>query len=115
MPLPSKVSTRSSHKRFTDVQSVVLLPKGRIAYQYHRDGNPEALREMLTVHAPLGMVVAATSTVSRDSPQREQALQLIRGRLLEAAQKRERAAGRGRSGVDGARSELGCRGRPVPA
>ena len=50
--------------------------------------------QFIWVHAPLGLVIAVTSTVSRDSQQRGQALRLIRGPLFQAAQKRERSAGR---------------------
>ena len=44
--------------------------------------------QFIWVHPPLGLVVATTSTVSPGSAQRGQALQLIRGRLFQAAQKR---------------------------
>ena len=44
--------------------------------------------QFIWVHRPLGMVVAVTSTVSPGSQQRGQALQLIRGPLFQAAQKR---------------------------
>jgi CubicO group peptidase (beta-lactamase class C family) len=35
---------RGIGERLTDVQSVVVVLHGRVAYEYHRDGNPEALR-----------------------------------------------------------------------
>lgn len=44
--------------------------------------------QFIWVHPPLQMVVAINSTVSQASQQRGQALQLIRGRLFTAAQKR---------------------------
>lgn len=44
--------------------------------------------QFIWVHAPLGLVVAITSTVSAGSQQRGQAMQLIRGRLFQAVQKR---------------------------
>jgi CubicO group peptidase (beta-lactamase class C family) len=44
--------------------------------------------QFIWVHPPLGLVVAITSTVSRDSQQRGQALALIRGRLFQAVQQR---------------------------
>ncbi len=36
-------------ERLPDIQSVVVVLRGRIAYQYHRDGNPEALRDTQSV------------------------------------------------------------------
>ena len=50
--------------------------------------------QLIWVHAPLGAVVAVTSTVSSASQQRGEALQLIRGRLFQAVQKRVSAAKR---------------------
>ena len=50
--------------------------------------------QFIWVHAPLGIVIATTSTVSTGSQQRGQAIQLIRGRLFQAAQKRALAAQR---------------------
>lgn len=44
--------------------------------------------QFIWVHAPMGLVVAITSTVSAGSQQRGQAMQLIRGRLFQAVQKR---------------------------
>lgn len=44
--------------------------------------------QFIWVHAPMGLVVAATSTVSQDSQQRGQALRLIRGRIFQAVQQR---------------------------
>lgn len=44
--------------------------------------------QFIWVHEPLGLVVAVNSTVSQGSQQRGQALQLIRGRLFQAVQKR---------------------------
>jgi hypothetical protein len=44
--------------------------------------------QFVWVHAPLGLVVAITSTVSAGSQERGQAMQLIRGRLFQAVQKR---------------------------
>lgn len=44
--------------------------------------------QFIWVHAPLGLVVAATSEVSPGSQQRGQALQLIRGPVFQAVQKR---------------------------
>jgi CubicO group peptidase (beta-lactamase class C family) len=40
---------RGITERLADVQSVVVVLSGRVAYQYHRDGNPEALRDMQSV------------------------------------------------------------------
>lgn len=44
--------------------------------------------QFIWVHEPLQAVVAVTSTVSKESQQRGQAMQLIRGRLFQALQKR---------------------------
>jgi CubicO group peptidase (beta-lactamase class C family) len=44
--------------------------------------------QFIWVHPPLDLVIAITSTVSPDSNRRGQALQLIRGRLFAAAQRR---------------------------
>lgn len=44
--------------------------------------------QLIWVHAPLNLVVAVTSTVSPASMQRGQALQLVRGRVFEAARRR---------------------------
>jgi len=44
--------------------------------------------QFIWVHAPLGLVVAVTSTVSPGSQQRGQAMQLIRGGLFQAVQQR---------------------------
>lgn len=44
--------------------------------------------QLIWVHSPLGLVVAVTSTVSPDSAQRGQALQLARGPVFQAAQRR---------------------------
>jgi CubicO group peptidase (beta-lactamase class C family) len=44
--------------------------------------------QFIWVHPPLDLVIAITSTVSPDSNRRCQALQLIRGRLFAAAQRR---------------------------
>jgi CubicO group peptidase (beta-lactamase class C family) len=44
--------------------------------------------QFIWVHPPLDLVIAVTSTVSQESQRRGQALQLIRGRLYAAAQKR---------------------------
>lgn len=44
--------------------------------------------QLVWVHAPLGMVVAITSTISPGSAQRGQALKLARGPVFQAAQKR---------------------------
>lgn len=44
--------------------------------------------QFIWVHPPLGLVIATASTVSAGSAQRGQALQLIRGQLFQAAQKR---------------------------
>jgi CubicO group peptidase (beta-lactamase class C family) len=44
--------------------------------------------QFIWVHEPLQLVIAITSTVSPDSQRRGQALQLIRGRLIPAAQQR---------------------------
>jgi CubicO group peptidase (beta-lactamase class C family) len=40
---------RGIAERLADIQSVVVVLSGRVAYQYHRDGNPEALRDMQSV------------------------------------------------------------------
>jgi len=50
--------------------------------------------QFIWVHPPLGLVVAITSEVSPGSQQRGQALRLIRGRLLQAVQKRLSSADR---------------------
>ena len=50
--------------------------------------------QFIWVHAPLGLVVAVTSTVSPDSQQRGQASQLIRGPLFRDAQRRASAPSR---------------------
>jgi CubicO group peptidase (beta-lactamase class C family) len=50
--------------------------------------------QFVWVHAPLGLVFAITSTVSAESQQRVQAIQLIRGPLFKAAQKRVAAGER---------------------
>jgi hypothetical protein len=44
--------------------------------------------QFIWVHAPSRLVIAVTSAVSPGSQQRGQAIQLIRGRLFEAARKR---------------------------
>ncbi|VTU21542.1 Beta-lactamase [Variovorax sp. PBL-H6] len=44
--------------------------------------------QLIWVHAPLGLVVAATSTLSPDSAQRGQALKLARGPVFQAVQQR---------------------------
>ncbi len=44
--------------------------------------------QIVWVHAPLGLVMAVTSTVSPQGVQRGQALKLVRGHLFQAAQKR---------------------------
>ncbi len=36
-------------ERLEDIQSVVVVLQGRVAYEYHRDGNPEALRATQSV------------------------------------------------------------------
>jgi hypothetical protein len=36
---------RDIGERLTDVQSVVVVLRGRVAYEYHRDGRPQALRD----------------------------------------------------------------------
>lgn len=43
--------------------------------------------QFIWVHAPMGLVVAITSTVSAGSQQRGQAMLLIRGGLFQAVQK----------------------------
>ena len=88
-----------------------LLPPGFVAQatRAHSDGGPPVrlpyglfwwvpsdatyfasgyAGQFIWVHAPLGLVVAITSTVSAGSQQRGQALQLIRGRLFQTVQKR---------------------------
>ncbi len=40
---------RGIAERLADIQSVVVVLQGRVAYQYHRDGNPEALRDIQSV------------------------------------------------------------------
>jgi CubicO group peptidase (beta-lactamase class C family) len=50
--------------------------------------------QFIWVHPPLDLVIAITSTVSSESNQRGQALQLIRGELFNVA--RTRAANPGR-------------------
>jgi CubicO group peptidase (beta-lactamase class C family) len=44
--------------------------------------------QLIWVHAPLGLVVAVTSTVSADSAKRGQALKLVRGPMFQAVQRR---------------------------
>lgn len=47
-------------ERLGDVQSVVVVVQGRIAYQYHRDGNAEALRDTQSVRkSALAVLVGA--------------------------------------------------------
>lgn len=50
--------------------------------------------QLIWVHAPLGLVVAATSTISPDSAQRGQVLKLVRGPIFQAAQKRLTLSGK---------------------
>jgi CubicO group peptidase (beta-lactamase class C family) len=40
---------RDIGERLTDVQSVVVVLRGRLAYEYHRDGDPQALRDTQSV------------------------------------------------------------------
>ena len=49
--------------------------------------------QFIWVHAPLGVVVAVTSSISSASQQRGEALSLIRGRLFQAVRKRVPATG----------------------
>ena len=44
--------------------------------------------QLVWVYPPLDLVVAITSTVSQDSQRRGQAIQLLRGKLFNAAQQR---------------------------
>lgn len=49
--------------------------------------------QFIWVHAPMGLVVAVTSTVSPQSQQRAQAMRLIRERIFQAVQKRLSSGG----------------------
>jgi CubicO group peptidase (beta-lactamase class C family) len=60
-------------ERLTDIQSVVVVLKGRTAYQYYRDGNPEALRDTQSVaksalSALLGIALRQGHIGSLDRP-----------------------------------------------
>lgn len=60
-------------ERLTDVQSVVVVLQGRIAYQYHRDGNAEALRDVQSVtksalSALVGVALQQGKLASLDTP-----------------------------------------------
>jgi CubicO group peptidase (beta-lactamase class C family) len=64
---------QSIGERLTDIQSVVVVLKGRLAYQYHRDGNPEALRDTQSVAksalaALLGIALRQGHIASLDRP-----------------------------------------------
>lgn len=50
--------------------------------------------QLIWVHLPLDLEIATTSTVSTDAQRQAQALELIRGRLFAAAQRRAAGAGR---------------------
>ena len=129
-------------EQFGDVDSVVLVHKGRVAFEFYRDGAPDKLRkvhsvtksalasvreatrqqnkggppvsmpygylwwvvpsqaprptfmasgyggQVIWVYPPLELVVAITSAASPDSARRGQAIQLLRGRLFNAARQR---------------------------
>lgn len=60
-------------ERFTDVQSVVVAQGGRLVYQYWRDGNPDALRDVHSVMKSAlstlaGIAVAQGRIASLDQP-----------------------------------------------
>ncbi len=50
--------------------------------------------QLIWVHLPLDLEIATTSTVSTNAQRQAQALELIRGRLFAAAQRRAAGAGR---------------------
>lgn len=51
-------------ERMPDVQSAVVVLQGRVAYQYHRDGNPEALRDTQSV-AKTALVALVGTTLAQ--------------------------------------------------
>lgn len=60
-------------ERFTEVQSVVVAQGGRLVYQYWRDGNPDALRDVHSVMKSAlstltGIAVAQGRIASLDQP-----------------------------------------------
>jgi CubicO group peptidase (beta-lactamase class C family) len=60
-------------ERFTDVQSVVVSQGGRLVYQYWRDGNPDALRDVHSVMKSalstlIGIALAQDRIASLDQP-----------------------------------------------
>ena len=52
-------------ERTTDVQSVVVLLQGRVAYQFHRDGAPDKLRDQQSVQKSALSVLAGVALGQR--------------------------------------------------
>ena len=60
-------------ERLTDIQSVAVLLQGRLAYQFYRDGNPQALRDTQSVAksalaALVGVALRQGQLASLDAP-----------------------------------------------
>ena len=60
-------------ERLTDVQSVVVVLRGRVAYEFYRDGKPDALRNVQSVEksafsALFGLALAQGRLSSIDAP-----------------------------------------------
>lgn len=60
-------------QRFTDVQSVVVVRRGRVAYEFYRDGQPERLRDQQSVTksglgALVGIALQQGAVKSLDEP-----------------------------------------------
>lgn len=60
-------------ERLTDVQSVVVLLHGRVAYEFYRDGAPDTLREIQSVRKSalstlVGLALAQGKLASLDQP-----------------------------------------------